>query len=313
MSQSEIERKTGRYVVTGNIEGARLAREERLAEQGWTTWAAPWHEPHSIVADLTHGLRLGADGPPPGAEDLSADMARLPGRLEPEEMACFRESGRLAAEAMDAAVRALRHGQSEHEIAGLLAHEAERRGMQAIVKLVATDERISLFRHPLPTGRCLERHACPLGPAPGPGLLRHAPGPLWPAERRATPQGGSGRTGRRDTDCRHAPGEGLAAIFRHAVNAYEAAGYPGGWQRHHQGGVAGYEPREYLATRHSTDIVCAGQAYAWNPSIAGAKSEDTILVTDAGHEVLTAIAGWPTLPVAMEGQTLLRPAVLEIL
>lgn len=51
---------------------------------------------------------------------------------------------------------------------------------------------------------------------------------------------------------------------------------------------------------------------AWNPSITGIKSEDTVLVGETGNEVLTAIKDWPTLPVTVSGQTLARPAILEI-
>jgi hypothetical protein len=35
-------------------------------------------------------------------------------------------------------------------------------------------------------------------------------------------------------------------------------------------------------------------AFAWNPTIQGAKSEDTVLVTENGFEVLTATGEWPT-------------------
>ena len=50
-----------------------------------------------------------------------------------------------------------------------------------------------------------------------------------------------------------------------------------------------------------------------NPSIAGVKSEDTILVTDSGMEVLTAIDGWPLLPATVAGMEYPRPAILEVL
>jgi antitoxin VapB len=53
--------------------------------------------------------------------------------------------------------------------------------------------------------------------------------------------------------------------------------------------------------------------YAWNPSITGTKSEDTILVGPHGNEVLTGIEGWPALSVTVDGQTVARPAILEVL
>ena len=55
-----------------------------------------------------------------------------------------------------------------------------------------------------------------------------------------------------------------------------------------------------------------GQAFAWNPSITGTKSEDTVLVAGADSEVMSAIAGWPTVEASVDGRTWKRPAVLEI-
>jgi antitoxin VapB len=104
------------------------------------------------------------------------------------------------------------------------------------------------------------------------------------------------------------PGETLGSIFERAISVYANEGYPDEWKKHHQGGAAGYEPREYLGLPGSTDVVSAGQVYAWNPSITGYKSEDTILVGENGNEVLTEIPGWPVIDV--EG--IKRPAILVI-
>ena len=100
----------GRYLITDNIEAPRLEREEKLAEQGWTFELGPWYEPSSAVARLTAGLKLGADGPYPGAVDLSHDMAELRSVLTPEAIVRFRWLGQATAEAMDAAVRAVTPG-----------------------------------------------------------------------------------------------------------------------------------------------------------------------------------------------------------
>jgi hypothetical protein len=55
-------------------------------------------------------------------------------------------------------------------------------------------------------------------------------------------------------------------------------------------------------------------AYAWNPTVAGAKSEDTVLVTDEGFETLTETGEWPTRAVdSVWGETTLdRPDVLGV-
>jgi Xaa-Pro aminopeptidase len=305
---------SGRYLITNNIEAPRLEQEEKLAAQGWEFRVAPWHEARDTVAELTRGLRLGADGPYPGATDLADDLARLRANLTPEEGERFRELGRLCAEAMDSAVRAVRPGQTEYQIAGMLAHEAESRGVQAIVNLIATDERIFAFRHPLPTAKKLERYAMLVLCGRRWGLVcsvtRLVHFGRLPDELRRKAQAVAQVDASFIAATR--PGQSLGEIFRRGMSAYAEVGFADEWRLHHQGGPAGYEPREYVATPDSTDVVSLGQVYAWNPSITGTKSEDTILVGEVENEVLTAIEGWPTLSVTVDGQPFARPAILEI-
>jgi Xaa-Pro dipeptidase len=108
------------------------------------------------------------------------------------------------------------------------------------------------------------------------------------------------------------PGKTQSEIFQRAVAVYAETGFAEEWQLHHQGGPAGYEPREWLATPTVADVVILGQAYAWNPSITGTKSEDTILVGADTNEVITTISEWPMLQVQVDDKTMARPAILEI-
>jgi len=305
----------GRFVITNNIEATRLRQEEKLEAQGWEIRAVPWHAANHAMAELTHGLKLGCDGPYPDAVDLSNELARLRANLMPEEVERFRSLGRLCAEAMDAAIRAVKPGQTEREIAALLAYEAERRGAQAIVNLIATDQRIFNFRHPLPTDKKLDRYAMLVLCGRRWGLVCSITRLVYCGKLPDDLRRKMEATARVDATFIAAtrPGQTLGQVFARAQTAYAVAGFADEWQLHHQGGPAGYEPREYLATPGSTDVVSVGQAYAWNPSITGTKSEDTILVGQNGNEVLTAISGWPMLSVQADGQTIQRPAILEVL
>jgi antitoxin VapB len=303
----------GRYLVANNIETPRLLEEEGLGVQGWEPVTSRWHEPDDALGKLTEGLRVGADFALPGATDVSSDVAALRARLTPEEGGRFRELGRLCADAMDAAMRAIRPGQTEHQIAATLAGEAIGRGVWPAVDLVATDERIYKYRHPLPTEKKLERYAMVVLCGRKWGLICSLTrlvhfGPL-PEELRRK-QDATARVDAAFISTTR-PGARLADIFARATKAYAAGGYPDEWRLHHQGGAAGYEPRESLGTPSSEESVEAGQAYAWNPSITGVKSEDTILVGPDHTEVLTRIEGWPTVEVEAGDQTLQRPAILE--
>ncbi len=54
----------------------------------------------------------------------------------------------------------------------------------------------------------------------------------------------------------------------------------------------------------------ANQVVAWNPSITGAKSEDTALITEDGPQVLTRSGDWPEIGVELPAGEINRPAIL---
>lgn len=307
--------RSGRHLVTNNIEATRLEREEKLVEQGWEFHVRPWHEARDVVAELAQGLKLGADVAYPDASDLGAQLARWRANLSPEEGERFRGLSRLCAAAMADAARAVRPGQTEYQIAALLAQEAERRGVQGIVILIATDERIFQFRHPLPTEKELERYAMLVLCGRRWGLIcsltRLVHFGRLPDEVRRKAEAVAQVDAAFIAATR--PGQTLGEVFDQGTAAYRATCFADEWRLHHQGGPAGYEPREYIATPSSKDVIRAGQAFAWNPSITGVKSEDTILVSEEDQEVMTAIEGWPTLPAVVGGKEYGRPGVLEVL
>jgi antitoxin VapB len=304
---------TKRYLIANNIERPRLEREEQLAVQGWEVRGAPWHD-SSPLAELTHGLQLGTDLPHPTALDLSDEMARLRAQLTQEEGKRFRVLGRLSAEAMNAAVGAVRPGQTEFEIAARLGAETQARGAQPIVNLIATDERIFSFRHPLPSAKRLERYAMLVLGARKWGLTCSITRLVYFGKLSDEIRRKADALARVDaTFIAHTrPDKTLGEIFAAATAAYASSGFADEWHLHHQGGAAGYEPREYLGTPGSKDIVLAGQVFAWNPSITGTKSEDTLLVGESANEILTATPDWPTISVSINGQTLTRPAILTV-
>lgn len=305
--------RDARYLLTNNIEAPRLEREQKLAEQGWKFSVSPWYQPNT-VEELTGGKKFGADEAYAGALDLSAEMASLRANLMPTEVERFRALGKLCASAMDAAIRSVRPGMSEFELAAPLADETLKRGVEPIVNLIATDERIRNFRHPIPTDKKLQRYAMLVLCGRKWGLVcsltRLVYFGVLPEELREKADACARVDAKFIAATR--PGKTLSEIFQRATQAYADAGYPDEWQLHHQGGLAGYEPREAFATPTAPQPVAVGQAYAWNPSITGVKSEDTILVGESENEIITEIEGWETVKVNIDGQRISRPRILEL-
>ena len=105
------------------------------------------------------------------------------------------------------------------------------------------------------------------------------------------------------------PGASLRDVLLAASDRYDAEGFPGEWELHHQGGLTGYAGREIFATPAETYRLQSDQALAWNPSITRVKSEDTVLITADGAQILTA-GDWPTNEIATGPSELSRPSIL---
>ena len=267
-----------KVVLTDDIEAARLLDEELSSE--WEVRAARWWEPQDAPAG-----RFATDWP----EDAIAELRQA---LVPGEIERAKALGAETAEAVQRVLQCVRRGASEHEVAADLASALRRRGIFLHVALVAADERIGLYRHPIPTGKRVERCLMAAVCAQRRGLIvcltRLVHFGAVPEDLRR----------RHDAVCRvdsvlHAatrPGARWCDVLAKAIAAYAEEGYPDEWRKHHQGGPMGYEPRDFKATPAETRAVLAGQLVGWNPTITGTKSEDTIL---SDGTVLTAMSDWP--------------------
>jgi len=303
------------YILTDYVEAPRLRLEEDLGRLGFELVVEPWYARGSFLASQLAGKRLACDDCRLGidGEDIGADLRHLRSHLRSEEVARYRDVCARAADAMREAIEGVRPGMTEHEAAGLLAGAARARGGGAIVCLAGSDERVYGFRHPLPTAKEIERYAMLVLGFRSEGLVAALTrlvhfGPL-PDELRAKMEAVARVDARLISGTQ--PGRALGAMFDLARQAYADEGYPEAINEHHQGGVIAYQGREALATPHDATPLAVHQAFAWNPSIRGVKSEDTILLGASGPEVLTAIPGWPMLPVALNGHSLARPAIRE--
>jgi Xaa-Pro aminopeptidase len=302
-----------RILITNNVERPRLLEEE-LGGQGFGEDISLWTDDAlaPAVGRVASGQKIAADVPLPGVTECASDIARLRASLTPEEVGRYRAVGQDVGAAIGEACMGLEAGMSEHEAAAALAAAHRRRGIQPIVVLVAADERLKKYRHPVPTDNeikrvvmlvvCGRRHGLVVsatrivhfGPVPEDLRQRHnavvAVDAAFIAATRPRTRIGDG--------------------FQAGLDAYDAQGYPDEWKLHHQGGPTGYAPRDYRATARTDELVQPNQAFAWNPSITGTKSEDTIIATPEGPEISSASPGFPMLEVTAAGLSLKRPDIL---
>jgi antitoxin VapB len=295
-----------RFLYTDNIEATRLRAEDDVESLGFEVSEYPWHvgpPPMSVEHPSDH------DGA------IEARIAALRQVLNENEQQRYRDLGRDTSIALETAARAVRPGDTEYQIAARLDAACKARGGQAVVNLIGVDERINRFRHPLATGATVRQIAMLVVCMRRYGLIASATrfihfGPIAPEvaerfEKVAAIDAAVIAASR--------PGRTLGEIFADLQAAYAAQDEGDQWRLHHQGGTTGYSGREHFARPGDTITLLAGQACAWNPSIVGAKSEDTILIGQDGFEFLTrASADWPQIEVASGGRVISRPSILAL-
>ncbi|HUV92702.1 MAG TPA: M24 family metallopeptidase [Anaerolineales bacterium] len=302
------------YVICNSIEYPRLRDEDHLEELGYEFRVTPWYNGVPRFDDLVKDLRWASDWPLLDAPDLSMEFSRLRFQLTPQEVKRYRWVGYHTGQAIERAARAVRPGMSEGQIAGLIAAQALDQGITPVLLLVGVDERIHRYRHPIPTQKQLKRYAMLVICGRRWGLVASATRFVYFGSLPAELEQKQKACAYVDATFNAATtvGSQISDIFQRAIVAYDQVGFPGEWQKHNQGGAAGYLTREYDGTPTCDEIVLADQGFAWNPSITGIKSEDTMIVNDTGCEFITVTGDWPSLHVELGDRTWERPVILTM-
>jgi len=295
----------GVEVVTNHIEAERLRSEE--LPDGCGVHAVPWERPEALgQRSLALALELAQGGDV--VDDAEVELTDVRWPLLEVERERLRAAGRATARTLTDVAPTLGPDHSEHAAAGQLMGALRAQGLHVPVVLVAGASRLGSVRHPVPTHAplgaaallvvCSEarglvsstsRIVC-FGPQPGPiderlALVLQVESAMLAATR---------------------PGVSLDRVLGAARTAYAEVGHPEAWRDHHQGGPVGYRPREWLVVPGDQRPVRTGAAYAWNPSLPWAKSEDTFILAEAGLENVTWDERWPS--VTIDGRP--RAAVL---
>jgi antitoxin VapB len=270
------------YVVTSTIEAPRMREEQTPA---FEVVSYPWHEgAESLLRELAGGKEVLVDSDP----RVHDEIARLRCVLDAPAQEQLRQVGRDTCAALAYAADQLASGMTEDEAAGWIGYALRARSLVAHVLLAATDDRIRRYRHPIPAGRVLEKRVMLVASAERHGLYANVTLVRdfeEPDEETASRSRACSEILER-THGATRPGRTLADVFADIQRFYADAGFPDEWKLHHQGGSTGYASREVIASPVTTDVIEPGMAFAWNPSIAGAKAEETFLLTEQGCEVI---------------------------
>jgi Xaa-Pro aminopeptidase len=303
------------YVICNNIESARMKDEERLVEQGYEILDFPWFEDREkeIVSSCAGG-KIASDHGFPGSVDIGPHLNPLRYSLTAWEIERYTKQALDTSRATEETALGIRPGETEQAVVGRLSEKLWAQGMDFIVAFCAADDRISRFRHPVATDRKIEKRAMISVNSRKRGLIvsitRFVQFEKLSDEMKKLYEDNVYV----DSAMMAAtlPGKPANEVFHEAVRAYAEKGYPEEYRLHHQGGSIGYFGRDYKATANTRDIIQENQAFTWNPSITGMKSEDTMLATCKGPIVLSEPVLFPALVMEKSGFTFRRPAIMEL-
>lgn len=306
---------TDAWILANEIEAQRL-KDEQLPGGGaslYQFFVYPWMEESKLeafVRDVIGDGTVLSDRPSPSESALPLSLIQQKRVMLPSELDRYRQVGRLASEAMTEVLLNVQPDWTEHQLAGAGAAALWSRGLHPALTLVAGDRRLPLYRHPLPTEEAIGRRAMLVFCARQHGLYANLTrfvyfGSMSSEEATLHQQVCQVEAATLNV-CR--VGTSLNQVYGAIAQAYSDQGQPNAIREHHQGGTTGYLSREVVATPDTSDWLAANTAMAWNPSLTGAKIEDTfVLLEDNQLENLTCDPNWQSAEI--EGR--LRPLPLE--
>ncbi|MET0403066.1 MAG: M24 family metallopeptidase, partial [Cystobacter sp.] len=301
--------RDGAWVLTDAIEAARMEEEE--VPRGLTLWSGPWQDKgprETFVAQRAGKAPVASDRPEKGEVPLPKDLLNLRWSLLPQELERYRLLGRDAAEAMTDVLLAARPEWTGWQLAGAGAEALWARGIHPALTLVGEERRLPLHRHATASREKLGERAMLVFCGRRHGLFANLTRFVYfrkptPVERHLVADVARVESA---VFAASRPGVTLGACYDALVKAYASLDRKGAEAYHHQGGTCGYLSRDVVAGPDSQVVLQPHNALAWNPSLPGAKIEDTVVLTDGGVEILTVDPRWPT--VSIDGRV--RPDLL---
>ena len=291
----------GAFALTDTIEAGRLAEEELPA--GWTVVAHPWERPElrdRLVRERAHGP-IASDRPSAHERPLPERFVHARWSLVPEEQDRLRALGSASASVLTDVLSRAEPTWTGQRLSGAVHAGLVEQGIDPALVLVGDAERLSRWRHPIASSRPLGRRAMAVLCARRHGLYACCTRLVAfgrPSSAELDADTAVLEVEAAALDATH-PGATLGGVLERIQAAYARLDLADAWREHHQGGPTGYLARERVATPGDRSRLPAGCAVAWNPSLPGAKSEDTVLVQPDGRlEVVTHDPRWPIAAVA---------------
>ena len=311
-----------RFVIANNIELSRLLAEE-VSRADFEPVEMPWQDEKASVdtvlsvassllagdGDIVSDLYLGGKIRP--VESLIASCRY---QLTADEVERYRKLGTDAGDALGELVGILSPGETEIEVARKVRNKLSEFNITSVVTLVGADERIEQYRHPAPTTNIWKKTLLIAVCARRGGLIASLSRIICVNDVPAELELRTNAVAKVNAKLQAAtvPGAKAADLYNVAASSYAEFGFAGEINKHHQGGACGYRTRDWVAHPANNETVKPNQAFAWNPSITGTKTEATGIVLEGRFETITSTSGFPQIVTTINGEDYFSPGILSL-
>lgn len=307
--------RTSRYLISNKIEAPRMKIEEGLEEIGFQLLEFEWEVDREaelvkkIAGDLS---KVGSDVVFRNCLPIDEDIKKLRYSLTENEVKRYLFLGEKLSVAAEKVMLGVRPGDLECEIAGRVSVDLWKDRIDPTAFMVAADDRVYSYRHPIPTTRMVKKYLMLCVNARYKGLITTITRIVHIGK--PDPKLLKQFTVNVEIECRmieaSRPGTPAVVPLQIGLEAYKEFGYEAEWKLHHQGGAMGYIARDTIVTDETKDVIEDDQAYCWNPSITGTKSEDGFIATRNGPLFITKPIVYPRITFEVKGMRFERPGLL---
>jgi Xaa-Pro aminopeptidase len=300
-----------RWLLSSSADTQRIF-DAHLDGLGFQLKEWPWHwGREQLLADIVQNRKMACDRVLANSTPLGPTFRRIRIALTPTERGRLQSLGAAVAHAIDATCRNLERGQTEHEVAGEVAHRLLKHGVTPVALSVAAEGRGRRHRRAGVTDASIQSECiiCVTG-------QRHG---LHVTAARTAVFGSPQESLRRDHDAAgriaaalvaHAkPGSLLGDVLEAGRAVAEANDREPEWFGAPTGHVTGWQPVERPITPTLTYHFAADWAVVWQAGVGPALVADTWL-TGNSPVPITRAESWPIQRIKLGDLTIDVPDLL---
>lgn len=304
-----------RYLLATTSDTDRMMEEE-LQGLGFESLLYNWYNqsPFDAIKTIKKDVRVGADTYNSRSTFIQTEISDIRRQLTDMEVRRFLDISIEYSSLLTNFCMELKPGLTERQLASKFGAHCNLYGYRLPVLMVGADERAYKYRHPVFTDKKIGKHfiLATVGEKKGLNIPMSRLVYFGKAPEELINRVDAVNHVEVSAAAASLPGQGLKDIFEVIKKAYDEAGYPGEWKNHTQGGITSYKPCEYLINELSDIKIRTSEVISFNPTIAGAKTEDLYLTGPDRVVQISIDKRWPCTEIVMGGNKYLKTNILEL-